>query len=235
MSCPHQIDVGAYAIDALEPDERLLVRAHLEQCPVCAAELAELESLPALLASVPAPGVLPPAPVPSELAFHRLRRSAVGELPAAAPQADPAPSGKPPAPVASRSGTARPSLVRQWLLVAAAAVVLGTGGVTAAVITGDRGVPETVSARSGDLWVQAGIASAGSGTRITLVLNGIPAGQHCELTVEARDGHWETAGVWTADYDGDAHMTGRVAIPPQDVRRLVIRTPDGRTLLTMPS
>jgi hypothetical protein len=33
--------LGAYALDAVEPEEAVLVAAHVEECPRCAAELAE--------------------------------------------------------------------------------------------------------------------------------------------------------------------------------------------------
>ena len=51
----------------------------------------------------------------------------------------------------------------------------------------------------------------------------------------SRDGRWETASDWTATYEGTAHVIGAVPMKPQDIDRLLIRTPDGRTLLTMPS
>jgi hypothetical protein len=41
--------LGGYVLEALEPDEAEAVREHLPGCPVCAAELASLAELPALL------------------------------------------------------------------------------------------------------------------------------------------------------------------------------------------
>ena len=41
--------LGGYVLEALEPHEAEAVRAHLPGCPVCAAELASLAELPALL------------------------------------------------------------------------------------------------------------------------------------------------------------------------------------------
>ena len=49
MTCAHEVDVGAYVIDALEPDERMRVAAHIAGCPSCTAELEALRGLPALL------------------------------------------------------------------------------------------------------------------------------------------------------------------------------------------
>jgi hypothetical protein len=73
------------------------------------------------------------------------------------------------------------------------------------------------------------------GTTISLALDGIPSEQRCELIAVSRDGRWETASDWTASYAGTAHVVGSVRIQPQDIAKLVIRTPDGRTLLSMPS
>jgi anti-sigma factor RsiW len=41
--------LGAYAIDAVDPDEALAVDAHLVECPRCRAEVAELREVAALL------------------------------------------------------------------------------------------------------------------------------------------------------------------------------------------
>jgi hypothetical protein len=41
--------IGAYAIDALDPDERLVVDDHLPTCPRCRAEVADLREVAALL------------------------------------------------------------------------------------------------------------------------------------------------------------------------------------------
>ena len=76
MRCEHEISVGAYVLDALEPDEQLLMQQHVQECAVCTAAVQELEGLPRLLAGVPTPGETPVAPAPSEFAFERFRRSA---------------------------------------------------------------------------------------------------------------------------------------------------------------
>jgi hypothetical protein len=162
---------------------------------------------------VPAPEASQPVPVPSELAFRRLR-SATGA-----------------GPVRHRAPR-RPA--RRWLLAAAAVLVVGGAAAGAVAATsGGTPAPETVTASAGALHVTASISPAATGSRITLALNGVPEGQSCELTVQARDGHWETASRWTADYEGEAHVTGDVRIAPQDLQRLVVRTLDGRTLLSM--
>jgi len=43
--------LGAYCLDAVEPDEREAIEAHLPDCPRCRAEVAELREVSALLAN----------------------------------------------------------------------------------------------------------------------------------------------------------------------------------------
>jgi anti-sigma factor RsiW len=214
VNCPHVVDVGAYVIDALEPGERLRLATHLPTCTVCTAELRDLERLPALMAMVPAPTAPEPLPVPSELAFQRLHRSATGAAPT---------RHRPPR---------RPG--RQWFLVAAAVVVLGGAGAAGVLATSGPERPSTVSASAGSLHVQAAITPVAAGSRIALTLDGVPSGQECQLRVQAGDGHWETASTWTADYAGTAQVTGTVRIAPDDLRKMVVRTLDGRALITLP-
>jgi anti-sigma-K factor RskA len=69
---------GAYALDAVEPDERELIELHLMECPRCRAEVAEFREVAAFLAhnGHPAPerlwdrisGALEETPPPLDLA-----------------------------------------------------------------------------------------------------------------------------------------------------------------------
>ena len=218
MTCAHEIDVGAYVLDALEPEERQRVRDHLRTCAVCTATLRELEVLPRLLARVPAPEPAP-TPVteaPGELAFRRLHRRAT----AAAGATASAPTRGP----------------RRWLLVAAGVVAVGVAGGAGAVVASSGPAASTkVSATAGPVHARAELTAASGGTAISLSLDGVASGQRCRLWAVSRDGRWETASDWTVDYLGTAHVTGTVRIRPQDIGRLVVRTVDGRTLLSMPS
>jgi hypothetical protein len=56
MSIPEIEELlGAYALDALEPDERAIVDQHLASCPRCRAELADHLEVAALLGNTGAP------------------------------------------------------------------------------------------------------------------------------------------------------------------------------------
>lgn len=53
MNCDDvRISLGAYVLGALDPEETAEVEAHLDTCPACRAELAELSGLPAVLGRV---------------------------------------------------------------------------------------------------------------------------------------------------------------------------------------
>jgi hypothetical protein len=43
--------LGAYALDAVEPEEAVVIEAHIAECPRCAAELAQHHEVAALLAN----------------------------------------------------------------------------------------------------------------------------------------------------------------------------------------
>jgi anti-sigma factor RsiW len=211
MTCLHEIDVGAYVLGALEPEEREQVARHITGCASCEATLRELEGLPAWLSQVPPPAALPDHPVPSELAFRRLQRSAAGGT--------------------ARSRTWMPG--RRRFLAVAAAVAIGAAGVTGAVVASTGGAPTTVSATAGSVHAKAALQPAGAGTSITLSMAGVPSGERCRLVAEDRSGRWATASEWTADYHGDVHITGRVPMDTDDIQRLVVRTLDGHTLVSM--
>jgi hypothetical protein len=82
---------------------------------------------------------------------------------------------------------------------------------------------------------RASLSAAGDGTRVALTLSGVPFGAHCELVAVARNGSEESAGDWTVDYGGTYRWTGWVGLPPGQLGSLVVRTLDGRTLVTLPT
>jgi hypothetical protein len=216
MTCLHEIDVGAYVLGALEPEEHERVGRHIADCPACETTLRELEGLPRWLAQVPPPAALPDHPVPSELAYRRLQRSATQQAARAASSAP-----------GRRHGRHR------FLAVAASVVAVGAAGVTGAVVATSQGGPTTVSASAGTVHAKAALSAAGNDTSITLTMAGVTSGQRCKLVAEDRQGRWATATEWTVDYRGDVNITGRVPMETEDIQQLVVRTQDGRTLVSM--
>lgn len=214
MTCPHEVDVGAYVLDALEPEERSRMRGHLADCPVCAAGLRDLEGLPAWLAQVPPPAALPEDPVPSELAFRRLHRSATA--------------------VGALTVARRPQR-RRFLAVAAAVVAVGAAGVTGAVVATSGGGPTTVTASAGSVHATASIEPRGSGSSITLTLDGVPTGEQCRLVAVGKNGERDSTRSWTVGYEGKVSWRGTVGLAPDQLTRLAVVTGDGRTLVTLPA
>lgn len=119
--------LGAYALDAVDPDEAALVEDHLRGCPRCAAEVAEHREVAAMLAhsGAPAPegiweriveGLEEPAP---ELTFPVGGRGGAGVV---------------------DLGTARRERVTpRWVSAAAAAIVLVVVGLVAGFALDDGG------------------------------------------------------------------------------------------------
>ena len=213
MRCEHEISVGAYVLDALEPDEQLLMQQHVQECAVCTAAVQELEGLPRLLAGVQTPGETPVAPVPSEFAFERFRRSATA---VAAP----------------------PRRAGRWrfaVAAAAAALVIGGAVATGVAVTSTVAAPETVEAVHNGVHVVATYLPATKGTDVTVALDGVPMGTQCDLVAVSRDGREEVTGPWTVDYTGTFHWTGWVAMEDEDIASWEVRATDGVTLVTVPA
>ncbi|MGH9047776.1 MAG: anti-sigma factor domain-containing protein [Acidimicrobiales bacterium] len=110
--------LGAYALDAMDPDEAEVVRRHVEECPRCAQELTQLQHTAALLGNV---GGEAPEHLWDQIAGR------LGEVrPEQGPHAMPATIS----PILARSTRKRPKALttvtrRPWVLgVAAAAVVI---------------------------------------------------------------------------------------------------------------
>ena len=118
--------LGAYALDAVEPDEVTLVEDHLRSCPRCAAEVAEHREVAAMLAHTGTP-----AP---EGVWDRI----VAGLEEAPPELIlpvPGPSGG----AVVDLGARRRWVPSRWLPAAAAAAVLVVAGVFAGLALDDDG------------------------------------------------------------------------------------------------
>jgi len=122
---------GAYAVDAVDDDERARFEAHLASCSECQAEVASLRAAASELTSTT---VTTP---PSSLRASVLRDiSSVRPLPPGvrseeAPAPEQVTLSTPSAPASlesKRAQRSRRAPVRQWLAGAAAAAVLATGG-----------------------------------------------------------------------------------------------------------
>ncbi|WP_440099859.1 zf-HC2 domain-containing protein [Streptosporangium sp. H16] len=85
MTCDEvRMSLGVYALGALEPDERVLVEAHLAECAECRAELEELAGVTAFLGRVSEGDVAqvasPPTAVLDRLLSAKVRRRRTNRL-----------------------------------------------------------------------------------------------------------------------------------------------------------
>jgi anti-sigma-K factor RskA len=139
---------GAYAVDALEPDEKAQFEAHLAACTVCQAEVADLRETAALMA-----GTIPADPPPA------LRDRLLADIASVRPL-PPAVEPEPPAKV--RTLPVR----RRLTALAAAAALLGAAGAGTVVWH------EVTSSDQGGLTVADRVLQAGDAKRVNLTLGG---------------------------------------------------------------
>lgn len=208
--CREQVNVGAYVLDVLEPNDRDRMQQHLGTCAACTADRDDLAALPGHLAAVdPTDLVDPPTFVPGELAFRRLEAAATRQ-------------------------PRRPS--RRRGIAVAAAVVLGvavSGGALSVRSHDQPQQPQVVTAVAGGVHGRAVLTATQNGTQVRLTLGGVRSNARCRLVAVGRDGSRQTASTWTATYDGDASVTASLKGQPRDIDRLVIETLDGQTLLIL--
>jgi hypothetical protein len=176
--------LGVYVVGAIEPNERSMFDAHLNQCYGCREELASLAVLPALL--------------------HRIPVAEAEKLaqpgPPGVDQEDPAPE------VLSGLLTevkARRRTNRLRTLLAAAAVVVaavsGSVATTSALSQPQPSAPvllEVVHAHRDGV---SGVVKYGKspwGTEIWLRATGIPEWTHCRFWITTAGRHKELVGGW---------------------------------------
>jgi anti-sigma factor RsiW len=127
--------LGAYALDAVEPEEAALVEAHLETCPRCAEEVARHHEVAGLLANS---GGTAPAGLWDGIA-EKLGSEGLPDWEAIADRLDePGPAGRPEPsgadPTVVPLGSARRSRTRAALGTRATAVVAAAAVVVAVVL-----------------------------------------------------------------------------------------------------
>ena len=203
--------LGGYVLNALDPDEAEAMRLHLQSCPSCRAEYAELEGLPGLLATLDddAPPEVPP-PTLEEAVLDRFAGERRGLRPA------------------------RRTRVPRWGRLAAAVAATGVAAVAGLALAGvfgsgsDEGtfgevhLAGTVQASSATANAQLHAVRAGTG--VTLRVSGLPPvhGQVYELWCIPDDGRWISGGTFRVDGRGGARVTLTSAARPGDYERIVV-------------
>lgn len=222
-----RLDLGAYVLGALSPDGARAVEAHLAGCAACRAELASLETLPALLDAVPlaraeeiahdAASSFEPAAVPRELlarvARRRHARSAVwaGSLAAAAAAFFAAGIAAGPVVGTALGGAPAPS-ARPSATATAAAQTL------------------TLASESG-AQIDLALVRKAWGTELDLTCRGMPNGGVFTVWVVGADGSSQQAASWSsAGYASRAVLTGATSIQLASIRTIEVRDAAQQTI-----
>lgn len=230
--CPQRFDLAALVLGSLSPEERAGVEAHLATCPSCQAELADLASLPGLLHRLTPTEAERAGATPDLLPGLLARAAAITAVSDDEPPvrtSDGAPSH------VRRSGRRAAGWAAAGVGVAAGVAWMFGGN----VLSGPEPVPTptsvVVQAHDDESGIsgEVTLSDADTGTDLRLELSGVPAGSRCQLVAVTADGSDVTAS-WDATYGGTATFTGSTHFAMEDIEELLITTPEGETLLTMP-
>ena len=231
-------DVGAYSMGLLEERDRREFEDHLAGCAACAAEVAELSPMAALLR-----GVEPASAAGSEPAAGR--ELAAGREPGGGDVTE-----------LLRRRARQQRQRRRWqvALGAAAGIVLIGGGIGVGIAAApqDGTPPAPPLALTGQLHsaTDPGTGAAGTvalvakawGTQVTLDLSKVPGPAECELVAVSRTGERRVVMGWLVTAPGDgvpghpAHLVlrGGTSIPRNDLSRVDVDVVNGRTLVSIP-
>lgn len=215
--------LGAYALGALDPAEERAVHAHVSTCQECQRELAEFVDLRAALDQVPPEAFLDGPPDGGDLLLRNTLRRVRAE--------------DPPAP-RRRTG-----------MIAAAAAVIVAVALGGGIVIGRETAPEPVTALpAGTVEAEATNAATGASMRVQVepragwvwinaFVEGVPAGEKCELVIVPTEGEPLTAGSWVVSAKGEAEglpLEGTALIEPGKVKEVRVDTLDGRTMVRVP-
>ena len=230
-------DVGAYAMGLLEERDRRQFEDHLAGCPACAAEVAELSPMAALLRGVELTGVEPTGAEGGE------------------PTASREPGGGDVTELLRRRARQQRQR-RRWQVAvgAAAGIVLIGGGIGVGIAAAPQNGPPAPPplALTGQLHsaTDPGTGVAGTvglvvkawGTQVTLDLSKVHGPAECELVAVSRTGERRVVMGWLVTAPGDgvpghpAHLVirGGTSIPRSDLSRVDVDVVNGRTLVSIP-
>jgi hypothetical protein len=209
---PYREQVGAFLLGKLDEGERTDMQTHLSGCPVCQAEVRELEPVVAALADAAPDRIdddpLPPgdleeltlAPILEEIHFAR-RRSA-----------------------------RRRRRRFQWSALAAAAicvVVVGLAGFVGLLEPAVALVEPVPFSVAPGMEVEGHLIAHAWGTEIRLVVSGMRDGQTYKVTLVSEDGERVNSGTFIGIGDKPLSCTFTAALLRKEVNRLEVRTAGG--------
>jgi hypothetical protein len=235
--------IGGFVLHALEPHEEDAMRRHIESCPDCAREHAELSPVAALLDVALDPEATPAEP-PAELEDAVLDRFARES----GPLADDAGAGAPASTASEGARRLRPRAPR-WLArplpaaglaaLAAAAFTLGltnaldhdggssgpkSYGAHLRAVAGSAPGQGTDPARADRPYAYARLSTSESGTHVRLEATGLSGGPGSvyELWCVYPDGSKVSAGTFRADASGTAEASMTTAARVGEYHRLAV-------------
>lgn len=220
---------GAYAVDALEPDERARFEAHLRQCADCRDEVDSLREAAAFLGT---DDVAPPASLRDRLLGDIANIRPLPPLPADRPVEAPVEVAAPSAPVVQLDSRRRLGARIPLLVAAAAVLIAAVGGLW---LRSDE-EPETLTLTAEKVLAAADATTVEKrfpdGAEATVVVSrslhgaviqtedmrAAPAGKDYQLWLQTPAGVMEPAGIMpdlrdaTVLLDGDASTAVGVGI-----------------------
>ena len=206
-------ELGAYLLGALEPAERRAVEAHLDTCPSCRDEVAQLSGLPSLLDRISA-------------------EEATADLPGLGARL--ASSAQE---VALREHARVRRRAARWRRLAVAASVAAVAATAVAwepwAGPPPRGlVVQVVPAADVAASVQGTVEAYAWewGTTLELRVDDLPSRPAYVVWAVAEDGRRERAGTWGPTADGGATVRGASAILRSDLAAVEVTGPDGTVL-----
>ena len=215
---PHQL-LGAYLLGGLDDADSQRFEAHLEHCADCRAELAELESLPALLDAVP---------VPDAVALTAAQRTP-----------GPNPVVSPPRAILDELASRRRTSRRRWaaLVGAVAAACLALGLAAGPVLNRPPQPDASYSVQSGDgLRFSVDLARKTWGTELAVNGSSMPLDGTLSLWIRDRDGGEDRACAWTATPSGRIRVTGATPVQLASIASVELRDETQHTVavITVP-
>ena len=201
--------IGAFLLGVLDEGERTAMQTHLSSCPVCQAEVRELEPVVAALADA-APDRIDEDPLPPEDLEESTLAPILGEM--------------------HRARRRRRRL--GWAALAAAAicvVAIGLAGFTWLLEPAVALEPLSFSVGPG-MEVEGHLIKHDGGTEIRLVVSGSRDGQTYRVTLVSEDGERVNSGTFIGIGDKPLRGTFTAALLREDAAKLEVRTSGGEPM-----
>lgn len=193
--------LGAHALGRLEGSERAGLEAHLEGCPECRAELAELEPVVGMLPHAD-PARFGPAPQPPPELGQRIAATIEGER--------------------RRTGRRRVGGLALGGAAAALAAVL-----LAIFVFGSNGEDPTRHVKFADLAkgvsIYATLEPHAYGTEIRMYVKGMPSGTLCGVSLRGPGGASYSAGSFRYRWGDDSTAVLSSALDLSRTKAIVVR------------